>query len=82
MDKKHEELIPPRAIPREVVRAEEAAQSLSISRAKLYQLLADGTIPSISIGRCRRIPVRALEQWVEDQIAVAQKDQHEGGIER
>lgn len=38
----------------------EAAQALGISRAKLYQLLEDGTIPSVKLDRRRLIRPSAL----------------------
>lgn len=38
----------------------EAAAELGISRAKLYQLLDDGTIPSLKLGRRRLIRHEAL----------------------
>ena len=47
----------------------EAAHLLSIDRSTLYDLLMDGTIPSIKIGRARRIPLKDLERWVADQTA-------------
>ena len=52
-----------------LLRAEEAAEALGISRARLYELLADRTIESIQIGRSRRIPVAALRCWVEQLSA-------------
>jgi excisionase family DNA binding protein len=42
----------------------EAAHELGISRSKLYELLADGELPSVRIGRTRRISVTALEEFV------------------
>jgi excisionase family DNA binding protein len=58
------------AIPlKMLLKPQEAADALSIDRSTLYELLMDGTIPSIKIGRARRIPVSALEQWIADQIA-------------
>ena len=43
----------------------EAAAVLSISRSKLYELMAAGRIPSVRIDGCRRVPVTALENYVE-----------------
>lgn len=43
----------------------EAAQLLGISRAKLYQLLDDGTVPSLKLGRRRLIRAEALSQMLE-----------------
>ena len=46
---------------------EEAAETLSISRSKLYELLAAGDVESVRIGGSRRIPVDALVMFVERQ---------------
>ena len=43
----------------------EAADVLGIGRSKLYELLQAGQIPSVRIGKCRRIPATALRQLVE-----------------
>lgn len=43
----------------------EAAEMLSVSRAKLYELLAAGKLHSLRIDGCRRIPVQALHTYVE-----------------
>ena len=43
----------------------EAADMLSVSRAKLYELLAAGRLDSVRIDGCRRIPVQALHAYVE-----------------
>ena len=42
----------------------DAAEHLRISRSKLYELLADGEIPSVRIGRTRRIAMSALAEFV------------------
>ena len=44
---------------------EEAACFLSLGRTKAYELVASGEIPSVYIGRARRVPVAALRQYVE-----------------
>jgi excisionase family DNA binding protein len=43
---------------------EEAARRLSIGRTTIYALMASGDLPSVTIGRCRRIPVSALKSFV------------------
>lgn len=48
----------------------EAASLLGMSRSRLYQLLAAGSIDSVSIGRSRRIPAPALWEYVERLRAV------------
>ena len=42
----------------------QVAHVLMLSRAKTYQLLTDGAIPSVKIGRSRRIPARLLSQYI------------------
>jgi excisionase family DNA binding protein len=48
---------------------EEAANALSLSKAQVYKLLALGVIRSLKIGRTRRIPVKALEDWIDELLA-------------
>jgi excisionase family DNA binding protein len=45
---------------------EQAAETLSIGRTKLYELLAAGALRSVRIDRSRRIPMSALLEFVED----------------
>ena len=42
----------------------EFAQLLRIGRASAYALIGSGEIPSITLGRSRRIPLRQLEAWI------------------
>jgi len=54
---------------------EEAAQTLSIGRSKVYELLRAGALASVRIGASRRIPVEAVHAYVTaltvDSAAVA-----------
>lgn len=43
----------------------EAAEALGLSRARIYQLLQDGTLPSIKIGRRRMIKVADLQRYID-----------------
>lgn len=43
----------------------EAAQALGIGRSKLYELLRDGVVPSVTIGACRRIVASDLAAVIE-----------------
>ena len=45
-------------------RPTEAAESLGVSRARLYQLLAAGELGSVKIGVSRRIPAADLLAYV------------------
>lgn len=46
---------------------EAAARRLSVGRSAIYTLLARGEIESIALGRSRRIPVEALDRFVQRQ---------------
>jgi len=50
---------------------EQAAERLGIGRAKLYELLKAGVIPSVQIGRSRRISAGALEDFVRELSAAS-----------
>ena len=48
----------------------EVATSLGISRAKVYELLADGSLPSVKIGGCRRVRASDLIVYVDALASV------------
>jgi len=50
---------------------EEAARRLGVGRTTMYALLAAGEIPSVTIGRLRRIPAEALSDYVAARVQVA-----------
>ncbi len=52
----------------------EAAHLLGIGRSKLYQLMRAGTVASVRIGSCRRIPTASLP----DLIAQLQAETYDG----
>lgn len=43
----------------------EAARLLGVGRSTAYELLATGELESVHIGRSRRVPVFAVENFVE-----------------
>ncbi|HLN16185.1 MAG TPA: helix-turn-helix domain-containing protein [Acidimicrobiales bacterium] len=45
--------------------ADDVAATLAIGRTKVYELLASRALESVRIGTCRRIPVVALQRFVE-----------------
>jgi excisionase family DNA binding protein len=45
---------------RMLLKPTEAAAVLGIGRSKLYELLQAGTLDSVRIGKCRRIPIGTL----------------------
>lgn len=44
---------------------EEAAETLSVGRTKVYELIGQGTLRSVLIGKCRRVPMSALVELVD-----------------
>jgi excisionase family DNA binding protein len=55
-----------------LLKPEEAAQTLGLSRARVYELLTPrngqpSQLESILIGRSRRIPLKAIEAFIEAQ---------------
>ncbi len=44
---------------------EEAAKELRIGRSKMFQLIHNGDIETVQIGRSRRVPAAALEDYVD-----------------
>lgn len=48
-----------------LVSPEEAAECLGIGRSTVYDLMRLRVLPSVKIGRARRIPVQALREYVE-----------------
>jgi excisionase family DNA binding protein len=55
-------------LPPLLVRVNEAARLLGLGRSTIYQLVESGELPSVRIGTARRIPLAALEQWVNERI--------------
>lgn len=57
----------------------EAARRLGIGRSLLYELLMDGQIESIHVGRLRRIPTDALVAYIEAQRVRRLDREDQGG---
>ena len=43
----------------------EVADAIGVSRTRVYELLAGGTLPSVRVGRSVRVPVDRLREWVK-----------------
>ena len=52
--------------PRLLLTVEEAAERLGVGRTTTYGLVKIGAIRSVTIGRLRRIPLDALDDYVHD----------------
>lgn len=48
-----------------LLRPDEVARRLSISRAAVYRLIASGTIPSVRLGGSRRVSQTQLSQLIK-----------------
>jgi excisionase family DNA binding protein len=47
---------------------DETCETLGVKRGTLFKLLASGEIPSIKLGKLRRIPREGLTDWVKRQV--------------
>lgn len=63
----------PNEAPRVLLTVEAAAEQLSIGRTYMYQLLKNGQIESVKVGRLRRIPAVALTAYAR-RLATEQND--------
>jgi excisionase family DNA binding protein len=50
-----------------VLRIPEVMTMLGLGRTKIYELIGSGDLPVIRVGKAVRIPVTALEKWVEER---------------
>lgn len=58
----------PKSLVPILLKVEEAAQLCNVSRSTVYDLMGKGEIPSIKVGRVRRIPRVAIDQFIERQL--------------
>lgn len=62
----------PRATPARVMfTAEEAAEQLGIGRTVMFRLIRNGDIESVRIGRLRRVPATAIQNYAARLVADA-----------
>lgn len=59
----------PVPVPRRLLRVAEAAEALAVSEPMVWKLIKTGALRSIKVGNARRIPVDALDEFVEHQAA-------------
>ena len=58
---------------------DEACTVLSLSRAKIYSLIAQGVLGSITIGRSRRVPSQEIDAFIHarrEEAAAADAASH------
>ena len=54
----------PQSSPPLLISIQEAGRRLSVGRSKSYEWANDGTIPTVTIGGMRRVPIRLLEDRI------------------
>ncbi len=57
-----------------LLRVSEAAKIAGVCKSRAYEYAADGTWPTVRLGRSVRIPRRGLERWLNDLEAEAGLD--------
>ncbi|QEG25143.1 helix-turn-helix domain-containing protein [Mariniblastus fucicola] len=55
-------------IPQLLIKADEAAKLLSMSKRKLWSLTEDGTIQCLKVGRSVFYCPRYLARWIDQQL--------------
>lgn len=53
-----------RPLERALLTPEQAARVLGIGRSKVYELILAGSLGSVKIGACRRVPADAIDTFV------------------
>lgn len=51
----------------EWLKVPEVAEVLRIARSRAYELVQNGEIPAVRIGRSVRVSRKELDRWLEDQ---------------
>ena len=51
-----------------LLKPQEAADLLRISRSKMYSLIAAGEVPTVEIGTAQLIPREALRVWINERV--------------
>ena len=61
--------VAPASVPptRLLLRVEEVAEALAVSRSAVYELIRTGQIPAVRIGRSTRVSVESLQHWIRSQ---------------
>ena len=51
-----------------LLRPDEAAEIIGISRSRMYQLLSTGELPVVKVGNSLRVPLERLRAWIDAQV--------------
>ncbi|MEW2403430.1 helix-turn-helix domain-containing protein [Streptomyces sp. NPDC046862] len=55
----------------ELLTVPDVMKRLKLGRSTVYDLIRSRRLPSITIGRCRRIPARAVREYITHELKVA-----------
>lgn len=50
--------------PRVLYRVGDAAELLSVSKSRVYELIRSGQLRSVKVGKTHRVPARSLDEYV------------------
>lgn len=53
---------------KKLLNVNEAAMALGLGRSLTYTLVANGELRSIKIGRARRIPISAIDEFIASRL--------------
>jgi excisionase family DNA binding protein len=56
-------------------RLSEAGRFLGCSRSQIYKLIRTGLLPSVKIGKSRRVPIRAVRELASDHLVYGPPEQ-------
>jgi excisionase family DNA binding protein len=68
-------------MPDTLLTVKQAAARLALGRTTVYDLIARRELKTIKIGRARRVPESAVEEWIAQQVR-EQEGETESAIER
>jgi excisionase family DNA binding protein len=54
--------------PPRLLRIREVAEMLAVSVVTVYRMCEAGDLPSITLGRARRVPERVLLEWIAKNV--------------
>jgi excisionase family DNA binding protein len=55
----------------DLLTVEDVAKRLAVGRTTAFHLVASGQIKSVKIGKCRRVPEAAVDEYVESRLSAA-----------
>ncbi len=53
----------------QLITLDEAAERLHVHRITVHRLISDGRLPSLKVGRARRIRASDLDRFIEERLA-------------